>query len=390
MVIQPKCPVFGKCGGCAYQDTEYSLQLEIKKKEAAEIFRGLGLKMPPGLKIFFKQPYYYRNRMDFVFSEGGPGFREKGKFNSIVNFEKCHISNAGINYALSKVIEWYNERKEKISVFDVEKNKGALRYSVIRSSFFSKQTSVTFILNKDSEEIEKHRVLIQEFASANKNLNVLAGCVKHNTDVSATNEYEVVNGDDYIYENLGENRFYYHTQGFFQNNSPVMMDIVFYISGLIRGRYDNLVDLYGGVGTFGIFFAGAAGEVFIIDNDKNSFGCAKRNIEENNITNAAAYNVDAKALEEFGEDFVGKKNIFILDPPRAGLHKKTVKFIKKIKPEKIIYVSCNPRQLAQDLKKLIPVYETGEYAMFDMFPQTRHVESVMELKLKKGDKDGAD
>ena len=137
MNVQPKCPVFGDCGGCFYQDKDYSLQIELKKKDIRETFGRVGIEVPADIKVFFNNEYYYRNRMDFVFSKNGPGFRKRGKFNRVVNFDKCHISNIGINHGLSKTIEWFNKHKEQLDIFDLDKNTGTLRYATIRSSFRS-------------------------------------------------------------------------------------------------------------------------------------------------------------------------------------------------------------------------------------------------------------
>ena len=122
----------------------------------------------------------------------------------------------------------------------------------------------------------------------------------------------------------------------------------------------------------------------VIDSNKMSIICAGKNIKANNISNATVMECDAKQLDNIQEVLAGKSNMFILDPPRAGLHKKTVKFIKKNPPEKMIYMSCNPRQLAFDLNILKELYDIKDMVIFDMFPQTRHMEmgAVLERAIK--------
>jgi 23S rRNA (uracil-5-)-methyltransferase RumA len=383
-LTQPKCPVFGLCGGCTYQDKEYSAQLVIKKQETEQAFRRAGVEIPDAqnMKMFVKDEYFYRNRMDFAFNENGLGLREKGKFNKLVGFEVCYISNQVINDLLAEVNAWYRANKDKLEVFDVVKRTGTLRYAVSRGSFFSRDSSITFIMNKDSDKLEQHINMIKEFAAGSKANNILYGMVKHVTDVSTVEDAVVVKGGDTLVENLGPLKYLYHTQGFFQNNSLVTMDMIFYMKDKIKEKYPMLLDLFGGVGTFGIFYADMADEVLIVDNNKAGGACAQKNIINSGKKNVIFREADAAEIDKISPWLVGKKSLYIMDPPRTGLHKKTIKFINAMKPEKILYVSCNQARLAEDIRDLSENYTFKDFALFDMFPQARHVESVAELDLK--------
>ncbi|HDQ25917.1 MAG TPA: class I SAM-dependent RNA methyltransferase [bacterium] len=358
----------------------------MKKNAVAEALLRAGIPMPPGAPFYFKGEYGYRNRMDFVFSEKGPGFRRSGKFYRFVNFEECFISNDGINSALGEVTAWFNENREKISVFDVVKKQGVLRYSTIRSSYFTEDSSVTFILNKDAphDALEAHRGLISEFGALSGCKNILIGLVKSNSDLSAVDDAVVVKGREFLEERLGPCKFFYHTQGFFQNNSAVTMDMLFYAREKAGSGYDCLLDLFGGVGTFGIFLKDAAAEAIIADNSQTGRVCAEMNIRENNAGNVSYIHFEAVKPGELHAEFEGKKTIFILDPPRAGMHKKTMKFILTSAPERIIYISCNPVRLGEDMRALSTKYNMTDMAMFDMFPQTRHIECAVVLDKKNG------
>lgn len=377
--------MFGKCGGCTYQNIEYSAQLVLKKQETEAAFRRAGVELPvspENMKFFVKNEYYYRNRMDFAFNENGLGLREKGKFNKLVGFEECFISNEVINGLLAEVNAWYRANKEKLEVFDVFKRKGTLRYAVCRGSFFSKDSAITFILNRDSEKLGHHIDMIREFAAKSKANNILYGTVQYNTDVSSVDDCVVAKGGDCLMEQLGPVKYMYHTQGFFQNNSLVTMDMIFYMKEKIREKYPLLLDLFGGVGTFGIFFADMAEEVIISDNSKTGGACAEKNIINSGKKNVIYRDADAADMEKISPWLIGKKSFYIMDPPRVGLHKKTIKFINKMKPEKILYVSCNQVRLAEDIRDLSGNYVFKDFAMFDMFPQARHVESIAELTVK--------
>ncbi len=364
------------------QDRDYAVQIELKKKELIVDFSLQKVGIKDDLKVFLKHEFNYRNRMDFPFSAEGLGQRKKGHFEKMVHFKKCHIANAGVQAVFDEVQAWFESQKDKLDVFDVVKTTGTIRYATIRSSFFSGESSVTFILNLDSLKIGEHKELIAGFAAGSKVQNVLIGLVKHNTDQSATPAVEVVKGSAYISERLGEKVFNYHTQGFFQSNSAVLMDIIYYIKDKVGAEYDTLIDLYGGVGTLGISLMDAAKEIFIVDNNGLNTSAGARNIEANNCKNVKFFEADAEKSSELGIDLAGKRSIFVLDPPRNGIQRKVFKYIKNTLPEKLIYVSCNPRRMAEDIKILSEDYELKDFAAFDMFPQTRHIEAVGEMVRK--------
>ncbi|MCE5299503.1 MAG: hypothetical protein LLG37_01345 [Spirochaetia bacterium] len=378
----PICPVYGECGGCSLQDIEYSMQLSKKVSELREVFRLQGVEIPADARVYYKNEHYYRNRMDFPFSNEGLGQRKKGKFNKLVHFEECFIANHGVNRVFKEVNAWFAANKEALDVYNVVTRHGTLRYGVIRSSFFSEDSVVTFILNPGSEKKEAHLEMIRKFAAAAEAQNVIAGYVKDNTDVSITSEYEVIKGSDILSEQMGPVRFHYHCQGFFQSNSPVAMDIIYWLKDKVREHYDILVDFFGGVGTFGLHLKDTADRVYIIDNEGFNYGCALKNVEAAGAVNTEVINKDAEKAGELGLDYKGKKTLFVIDPPRGGMHKKAMKYIMQSEPERILYVACNPHRQAVDIKAMEEKYEMKDLAVFDMFPQTRHVETAAELVLK--------
>ncbi|MFW6210773.1 MAG: hypothetical protein ACOC4H_01490, partial [bacterium] len=245
-MTEPKCSVFGKCGGCFYQDKDYDAQLAIKKNAVKEEFMSKNLRVPEDVSVFFKSEFNYRNRMDFVFSGDGPGLRQRGMYSRIVEIDECMIASPGVNDLLKEVKSWFEDNKKELDVFSVVKNTGTLRYSVIRSSFFSGDSCVTFILNKDSDRIAENKKIIEKFALNTGAANVLVGYVKHNTDVSVSSEYEVLKKGAVMKERLGPYVFRYHSQDFFQNNSAVAMDMIYYIKEQVKEKYDVITDLFGG------------------------------------------------------------------------------------------------------------------------------------------------
>lgn len=383
MKITPLCNVFGKCGGCKFQDTEYSAQISIKKNDIYELLSRNGISWSlEKSQIFFKNEYFYRNRMDFIISENGCGLREKGKFYKIVNFDKCYIANEKINKILSEVNSWLNNNIKKEEIFDTRKKTGILRYCVIRVGVYTDDSLITFILNKDAEQEKINSVIDKIKIFLNKPIvkNVLYGFVKHNTDISITDDFFILKGNDFINEKLANVNYFYHSQGFFQNNPGLTIDIMFYIKDRIKDKYDLLLDMYGGVGTFGIFLSDYAKDTIIFDNNKYADIYAKKNIEINKKLNITFIKSDIQNIKNLLSLVKGKKSIFVIDPPRSGMHKNAKKFILDTLPEKIFYISCNPVKFIEDFKDLDKKYNMVDFALFDMFPQTPHIECVALMK----------
>ncbi|MBI4146742.1 23S rRNA (uracil(1939)-C(5))-methyltransferase RlmD [Candidatus Woesearchaeota archaeon] len=365
---EPPCPYFGTCGGCTSQHIEYEEQ--VKKK--TEFVQKLFPKVP--IRTTFDQPYHYRNRMDFTFTKKGIGLREKGSWEKLLPIEQCPISNEQLNTRLAEVQQW--TKNNPVNPFDVVTQTGTLKYVVIRTP--RNTNSITFILNKESPNMEEQIMLIKKFAETTTAKNILIGTIGAKTDMSISEELTVIKGDEMLSETLCNKTITYHSQAFFQNNTKMAEKMIEHVKELAIGNSQldvrkTLVDLYGGAGTFGICLADRFDKTIIIDNSKQNITCAQQNIVANKLTNTFAICADAKALADHTEEIT-----LIVDPPRAGLHPKVIKTINQLKPKTIIYISCNPKQMAQDIARLTE-YKIDSLAVFDLFPQTEHVEAVAKL-----------
>jgi len=360
------CSQFGKCGGCAFQDIPYRSQLK-KKKEILNSL--LGGKHDIDIKVFFGLPFFYRNRMDFVFHSKGLGLREKGKWYKIVDVKECLIAKKEINFLLREV----RENFKKCDFFDVKTQKGTFRYAVIRKTKFT--SSISFVLNKNSPDLEKAIKEVEEFSRKTSAENVLVTFVPKNTDVSISEDYKVVKGSDFLKEEYLGKIFWYHVQGFSQTN-PTLAEKMYKVCVEILKTYkpkdSTLIDLYGGVGIFGILSSEFFKKVVIVENDKHCVEAGRRNIKENKAQNVEILEMDAKHLNKisFSEDL-----FLITDPPRQGMHKKVISHINFLQPRVVLYVSCNPKKFAKDLK-FFKNYKIKKVFLFDLFPHTPHFETV--------------
>jgi len=365
-MAEPLCIYFGKCGGCLSQNVDYTVQLENKRRTLAKAAKF------EGVEIFHGKEYFYRTRVDMVFHEGGLGFRKKGTWHKIVDIEKCVIANEVINRLIGEIRSFF----KNVDYFEPKKNRGTFRYAVIRAP--QEDSSVSFVLNADSTHLLAAREQISSFAAETSAANVIVTYVPGNTDISVSNDYFVLKGRDLLRETYLGRTFSYNVQGFFQNNYEMSLRLHQYVRDILA-RYEtggsHLVDLYGGVGTFGIINSGLFREVTIVESFPQSIESARANIAANMVENVKAVELDAKRLKNLN---LRQPLAVITDPPRSGMHPQTIHELKSLKPELIIYVSCNIRQLGVDLEKFAD-YRVKSAALFDFFPHTPHCEAVVEM-----------
>jgi len=368
-MVEPICPYFGSCGGCSAQHIDYSLQLENKKKQLERVIPGVPV------KVFSAEPYGYRNRMDLIFHPKGLGFREKDTWHKIVDIERCAIANETLNTLIKEIRAFFSE----VDAFDVKKHIGTFRYAVIRTP---QDSSISFVLNADSSRIADAVEKIKVFAQQTSAHTVLVSYVPAETDVSISDDFFVVKGSDMLHETYVGKTFWYSAQGFFQNNSVMGEKMQEYVHSLL-GKYGtegaHLLDLYGGVGTFGIINSPLFKSTTIVESVSACIEAATKNIKKNAAKNTTSVVLDAIQLKKLPL----KQPLFVItDPPRSGMHQKTIEHLNFLKPNVIIYISCNLQQLAKELPKFSK-YTVKSAAVFDLFPQTPHSEAVVELVRKE-------
>jgi len=371
------CPYFNKCGGCTSMHIPYEEQLEEKRKILAI---QLGVK-EEFIEVFFDSPLGYRNRMDFVFHKKGLGFRKKNDWKTIVDIKNCDIANLRVNELLEEVRNFFFKQGEELDIFDIHEKIGTFKYCVIRTP--ENNSSISFVLNKESTKVLGAIEKIKLFSKKTTADNVLVTYVSPDRDVSINDDLVVIKGSSFLEQEYLGKKFKFSSQGFFQNNTVMANKMLEHVKKLIssysKEKKIQLLDLYGGVGTFGIVNSDEFQKTTIVELAEDSIEAAKQNIKLNNIDNVEALVLDAKLLRKVKLE----KPLFVItDPPRAGMDSKTIRQLNSLEPEVIIYISCNPNQLAKDIPKLID-YELKSAALFDLFPQTPHMEAVVELVKKK-------
>ncbi|MBU0758174.1 MAG: 23S rRNA (uracil(1939)-C(5))-methyltransferase RlmD [Nanoarchaeota archaeon] len=369
-----QCKYYGRCGGCTTQHIEYPTQV---KNKTNLVSRAVGF---TDVKSFFDSPYNYRNRMDFHFHKKGIGLREKGNKHGLIDVDDCPISNEGVNKLLTELKAFFNDNDS----YDPIRKAGTFICVSIRKTGID--SGLNFVLNDESMKLTQATERIKEYAKISGADNIVITYSPYEPDENSEIITYAVKGEEFMKERLLDREFFFPVQGFFQNNTEVAGMMQKYVKELIDRygfRKETLVDLYGGVGTFGILNAESFSKVFIIEEFAKAIDAAKMNAGDAEIEKIECRAMKAHSIKKLG---LKAPLTVIVDPPRSGMDPKTILSLLEKSPEVIIYISCNPLQLGKELDKLKKTFKIVSAAMFDMFPQTSHAEAVVEL-VKRKEKD---
>ncbi len=368
-MAEPLCPYFRRCGGCTYQHLDYQDQL---KKKAEELQRATGTQ---NIEVYSGEPYFYRTRMDFIFHSNGLGLRERHRWWRIVDIERCVIATESLNQLAREVRNYF----QKVDAFNVRLKRGTFRFAVIRTP--PGDSAISFVVNKESSNLPQSLEQITDFSLKTSAQKIIITFVPPNRDVSVSDDFQVIKGEPYLKEQLLGRQFLFPVQGFFQNNHQMTERLHRYCRSILEkyaGRRISLLDLYAGVGTFGLLNADLFREVFLLENYEPAIEAANKNMAYFGLKNISPILEDARNIHKIT---FPSPLIVVADPPRTGLHPRVLKYLNNIRPKALLYVSCNIERLRQDLEAL-PEYRLQQVALFDFFPQTPHLEAVVELRLK--------
>lgn len=325
--IQPKCNLFGVCGGCQYQNFDYGQQLIWKQKQIEEIFLKLAdveVKVNP--TIGSPKDYHYRSKITPHFIKPGLdnvfpiGFLKKDGRNQVVDVMHCSIATEALNHSLPM-------EREKVFATKKKFKKGGT------------------LLLRDTQE----------------------GVITDNNAI--------------VSQQVGPQVFQFIAGDFFQNNPFILPIMIEYVITQARGeKIRYLIDAYCGVGVFAISGAKNFEKVIGIEINASAVKWAQKNAKSNSIDNCEFIVGQAEHIFE-RIVFPAEETVIIIDPPRKGCDQAFIDQLSSFGPKKIVYVSCEPSTQARDLKILSKLgYSLIEVQPFDLFPQTRHIENVIVLE----------
>ena len=339
--IESLCPYFNICGGCDLLHMSYDDQIKFKQNKIENIIsKYLNTKIKINNIVKSDDNFYYRNKTTFQVKEK-IGFY-KNKTYEIAPIKKCLISNKSINSAIKYL--------EQLDLQNI--NKITCRAT------------------------DNELMIILETNNLNLNIDILKE-IASSIYIRTNKEYKLIYGNKYITNSLDNYKYLVSPESFFQINENICLKLYSKIKEYV-GENKNVLDLYCGTGSIGIFVS-ENNNVLGIEINDSAIKDAIKNIELNNLKNI-----------EFicGESGNTLNNIkfnpdaIIVDPPRSGLSKETIDNILKFNPDTLIYVSCDPMTLVRDLNLLNNKYNIVELTPYDMFPNTKHVECLVLLKKK--------
>ena len=329
------CPYFKECGGCSTGYIKYDKALIYKKSIVKDIIKKYaGYDVDPEI-ISNYQEYKYRNKVTLRVLNGNLAYTKEGS-NELININKCYLVNDNINNIIST-----------LNNIDL--------------------TGLSEVIIRGTDDI-----MVILYGDING--SIVINELKDKVSSIVLND-KVIYGKEYTTIKVGKYKYSIYPRSFFQVNTDMISKLYDKVLEY-AGTSKTLTDLYCGAGTIGIYLAKNFDTVKGIEINKAAIDSANLNKKINNINNISFECKSANEISNISSDVV------VVDPPRSGLDKKTINTLLNSSSKKIVYVSCDPITLARDLNILKERYELKNITLFDMFPNTRHIETVCNLDRK--------
>ena len=376
------CKHFNVCGGCSILSVPYEKQLEIKEKQVLDLFldkelfgfKFEGIEGSPEQKM-------YRNKMEYTFGDemkGGPltlGMHKKGKHIDILTVDGCYLVDEDFLSVLTNTVEFFNEKE--LPYYRCMSHKGYLRNLVVRKGINTNELMINIVTSSQEDfDMNEYKEMLLELDTKAEMVSILHTINDGLADAVQCDELRVLHGRDYINEELLGLKFTISPFSFFQTNTKGAEKLYTIAREFVGDHNDKvLFDLYSGTGTIGQVMAKAAKKVYGIELIEEAVVAANNNAKLNGIQNCEFIAGDvAKTVKTLK----AKPDLIIVDPPRPGVHKDAIRDISGFNSKEIVYISCNPKTLVEDLVEFDKYgYKLEKVKCMDMFPNTPHVETIV-------------
>ncbi|SDX97946.1 23S rRNA (uracil1939-C5)-methyltransferase [Evansella caseinilytica] len=379
--VEAPCPIFKQCGGCQLQHLSYDGQLKHKQKHVRDVLARIGglqeVTVHPTLGM--NDPWRYRNKAQVPIGEeeGGliAGFYAE-RTHRIIDMNECaiqHEENDRVVQLVKKIAKNYG-----IGGYDDKTHKGTLRHVVTRYGYQTGELMVVLVTK--GKELPNKKNLVQDIRAQLPNVkSIVQNINPKRTNVIFGEKTEVLWGEEVIHDYIGDIQFAISARSFYQVN-PVQTEVLYNkaleYAGL-TGK-ETVIDAYCGIGTISLFLAQKAMRVYGVEIVPEAISDAKKNARLNGIGNVEFAVGEAEKVIPWWHAQGIRADVIVVDPPRKGCDEALLETIVSMKPERVVYVSCNPATLARDLKYLTAHgFEAKEVQPVDMFPHTGHVECVV-------------
>lgn len=378
------CPHFEGCGGCTMLSVDYAKQLEIKEEQVLELFEDAGIR---GFEFLGVQGspdnVRYRNKMEYTFGDevkGGPltlGLHKKGRHIDIQTVDGCMLVDSDFNTILKESLAFFQDAE--LPYYRVVNHEGYLRNLVVRKGIHTDEIMVNIVTSSQCEfDMSKFAAMINGLELKGNVVSILHTINDGLADAVRCDEMRILYGVDYLHEEILGLKFKISPFSFFQTNTKGAEQLYTIARDFIGDHSNKVVfDLYSGTGSIGQLMAEKAKKVYGIEIIEEAVVAANENAKLNGLDNCEFIAGDVK---DTVKSLDVKPDLIIVDPPRPGIHKQAIKDICDFGAKEIVYISCNPKTLVDDLKDFIGYgYMPEKVKCMDMFPNTPHCESVVKL-----------
>jgi 23S rRNA (uracil1939-C5)-methyltransferase len=377
--IDVKCPIFYECGGCDFLHVSYQKELKLKKEYVKSVYQEIGLSLLVRDVIYNPTEHHYRHKV----VASATTYKNKLRLGlyregtkEVIPFLTCLIQDRKANHLLQTVESVLN--KYKIKAYDMDKNSGIIKHIMIRKSFFDQSILLTIVTHQTL--LPNAKSIAKDIIEAHPNVKgVMQNIHRRNTSMVLLDEEKLIFGQSKIEDRIDDLRFKISSRSFYQINPSQMM--VLYKKALELAQIEKhhlVIDTYSGIGTISLLASRLAKKVVAIESNRFAHLDAVENKKNNHIENVEFILSD---VESFLVDFKDKVDCLIMDPTRDGSSESFLNAVKKLKPQKIVYISCNVETQVRDIKILTDLYDVKDVLPLDMFSRTSHVETISLLSL---------
>lgn len=424
---KPFCRHFGACGGCTTQELPYPEQLRLKEAMVRAAFQDAGFpdaadprdrsadcEIPPSVFraiLPSEQERYYRNKLEYSFGaqrwltdeevrdgvviedRRGLGFHAPGRFDRVLDISECYLQPEPSGSIRTFLREF--TREQNLTFYDAREHHGLLRLLIIRTALTGESMVTVMFGEEDQAQRELVMSALAERFPGINSLNYVINT--SNNDSLFPHEVVLWRGTPWITERCGSNHLRIRPKAFYQTNPAQAVRLyqaALELVGLepmgatgetpssvsVTGDEQLVFDLYSGIGSIALFLARRVSRVIGIEAVSDAVRAARENAELNGIENVVFEEGEVEKVLPAVVERHGKPTLVIVDPPRAGLHPAVRRVLVDLAPDRIVYISCNPRTQATDIRDFVGTYIVTHVQPVDMFPQTRHVENIVVLR----------
>lgn len=384
--VKPECGIYHNCGSCHLLHMNYQAQLKSKKKAIVDVCKQEHISMRIHDVVGMDHPYAYRNKIIVGFKQDRQrniiaGFYEEYS-HRIIPFQHCLLHDEQCDQIIQSIVNLM--KKFRMEPYDEDRKKGLLRHVLIRKASVTNEVMIVLVLAQKVFPGAKNFVsaLIKQYPSIK---TIIQNVNLRKTSIVLGDDEKTLYGPGFIEDELCGLRFRISSKSFYQINHDQCENLYKKAIELLQPNgSESMIDAYCGIGTIGMYASSFVKDVIGVELNKDAIKDAQNNARHNRVNNIRFVCDDAgKFMEKLASQ---KQSIdaVIMDPPRSGSSEIFMNALKQLNPKKVIYISCDPTTQIRDLKYFKKLgYETDDMYLYDMFPNTYHIESVVKLVRKK-------